>query len=58
MSLDLKIKRHCFVFTSFIIDGTGTALSDDNRRALDTTAPWKNITTPVWKALSVLVRGA
>jgi hypothetical protein len=28
-----------FVFTSFIIHGTGTALLDDNGRALVTTAP-------------------
>ncbi len=29
----------CFVFTSFIVHGTGTALSDDNGRTLVTTAP-------------------
>ncbi len=29
-----------FVFTSFIRQRTGTALSDDNGRALVTTAPW------------------
>jgi hypothetical protein len=36
----------CVVFTSFIIHGTGNALSDDNGRTLVTTAPPKPVSSP------------